>query len=73
MRTIYLEREGNSKDQGFERQGLPEGAVAASVTDLGQRGGFYIEVSIKLWILHPQGLQEFDSGSFINAVFLSTA
>jgi len=42
------------------------------VENVSYRRRSYVEVSIELWILRPQSLQEFDSGSFIDTVFLST-
>lgn len=73
VRAIYLVRGGNSKDRDFGRRVLLEGAVGMSDTNLGSRRVSYTEVSSELWILHPQSLEEFDSGSFVNTVFLSAA
>ena len=71
IRAIHLVRGGNLKGRDFGRRALLEGAVKMSDTNLCSRGVSHIEVSSELWILHPQSLEEFDSGSFVDTVFLS--
>ena len=73
VRAIHLAQGGNLKGRDFGQRGPLEGAVEMSDTDLGSRGVSYIEVSSELWILHPQSLEELDSGSFVDTVFLSAA
>jgi hypothetical protein len=69
---LYLGREGNLKDRGSGQQDLPGGAVETSAMSLGWGGEFYVEVRVEVWVLHPQTLQEPDSGPVVDAVFLST-
>ena len=72
VKAIHLVRGGNLKDRDFGRRGLLEGAVKMlRHANLGSGGVPYIEVSSELRILHPQSLEELDSGSFVDTVFLS--
>jgi len=71
--AIHLVRGGNLKDRDFGRRGLLEGATEMLDMNVGSRGVSYIEVSSELWILHTQSLEELDSGSFVDTVFLSAA